>query len=90
MVAVIEGGLHCYYLPHSTPPPSPSLPHSQILSDLAQVCAGVSCSCGPKFNKELMGALRAICIPSHIVKSSNTGYSVLAHKHNVRRLGELS
>jgi len=56
---------------------------SESLCDLANLCASVSSSCGPKTNKELMGAFRALCMPSQGLKGSHAGYSCLTSRTSV-------
>jgi len=56
--------------------------HSPTLCDLARVCAEVCCACGPQVNSELMGAFRALCLPT-TMKSCHTGFTHLTCKTNV-------
>ena len=56
---------------------------SESLCDLTHICAAVSSSCGPKTNRELMGAFRALCMPSQGLKGSHAGYSLLTGRTNV-------
>lgn len=57
--------------------------HSQTLYDLAQVCAGVAAMCGKQVNSELLGAFRALCLPTTIFKFCQSGYSQLITRNNV-------
>ena len=54
----------------------------QILSKLAQVCAEVGCSID-RVTNELLGGIRALCIPGTVYKACSTGFSHLTGKANV-------
>ena len=60
--------------------------HSQALYDLAQVCAGVTTVCGKQVNSELLGAFRALCLPTNIFKFCQSGYSQLTSRNNLSLL----
>ncbi len=55
----------------------------QILSKLAQICTEVSCSID-RVTNELLGGIRAMCIPGTVYKACSTGFSHLTGKANVR------
>ena len=61
-----------------------SLYLSHALTVLAHICAEACCSID-RVPKELLGALRALCIPHTTYKACVTGYTQLTQKTDVRQ-----
>lgn len=55
----------------------------QMMAALAQLCAEVGCTID-RVTNELLGGIRALCIPATVYKACSTGYSQLTQKANVR------